>query len=153
MIIDHDGASEQGACIYSDGKKCDAVARYRRTCSARDTAGCGAGVASRDSLIPLREGAGSGVQGLLSDIAERRSSNQPCPATLLGRLSNLGRQRTDRARDQRLIYLMRSIGGGRQSPSTISFFGQYSRSTTLNESGGAGSQLDSLSAPGESFCR
>ena len=42
-ITDHGGASgEQGACIYSDGKKCDAVAYYRRTCSARDTAGCGA---------------------------------------------------------------------------------------------------------------
>jgi putative hemolysin len=41
MIIDHDGG-EQGACAFPDGKKCDAVARYRRTCSSRDTAGCDA---------------------------------------------------------------------------------------------------------------
>ena len=41
--IDHRGAAgEQGACAFPDGKKCDAVARYRRTCSARDTAGCNA---------------------------------------------------------------------------------------------------------------
>ena len=42
MMIDHDGANEQGACAFPGGKKCDAVARYRRTCSSSDTAGCDA---------------------------------------------------------------------------------------------------------------
>jgi hypothetical protein len=43
-----------------------------------------------------------------------------------------------------------SMGGIFHVPSTISFFGQYKRMTTLNESAGAGSQFDSLSLPGES---
>jgi putative hemolysin len=42
-MIDQEGAAgERGACAFPGGKKCDAVARYRRTCSARDTAGCDA---------------------------------------------------------------------------------------------------------------
>src|SRR5262245_4826035 len=50
----------------------------------------------------------------------------------------------------RVYDLTRSTGGIFQSPSMISFFGQYSRMKMLNESGGAGSQFDSLSLPGES---
>src|SRR5262245_29639265 len=44
------------------------------------------------------------------------------------------------------------MGGIFHVPSTISFFGQYSRITTLKDSVGAGSQFDSLSGPGDCVC-
>ena len=53
--------------------------------------------------------------------------------------------------EQRWLYSIDLTGGIFHEPSSIDSFGQYNRSMRMNLPAGDGSQLDSLSLPGESF--
>ena len=70
------------------------------------------------------------------------SSNNTCLNTTRYKLSD---------RFSNGVYCTRFTTGGFQVPLSTDSFGQYRRSIRMNLSSGAGSQLDSLSLPGESF--
>jgi hypothetical protein len=82
----------------------------------------------------------------------KRFRHRPCPssgATLPSHRSESGTL-NPAGRACRRDYTFTGCGAF-QTPLSASGFGQYSRSTSANGPFGAGSQLDSLSMPGDSF--